>query len=108
MDTTGLTPEQLMGEASILTAKCVDIFRTYKYGKSLVSPKSWPLLGTQMFLLNKWYLDACTKREQWLLAKVRPEHYFNGYDLIHIEFKELYQLLNQDALNKSLLSCWCL
>ena len=103
MDITGLTPEQLMGGASISIAK-VDIFQAYKYGRSVVNPKSWPSLGTQMFLLNKWYLDACAKKEQWLLARVRPEHYFNGYDLIHIEFNELHQLLHQEALHKSLLS----
>jgi hypothetical protein len=38
-----------------------------------------------MFLLNKWYLNACAKEEAWLLARVRPEHYFNGYDIVHIE-----------------------
>jgi hypothetical protein len=58
-----------------------------------------------MFLLNKWYLNACAKEEAWLLAKVRPEHYFNGYDIVHIEFKELRQLLNWQAFEKSLLSC---
>ena len=78
------------------------------YGRSLVNPKSWSSLGTQMFLLNKWYLNACAKEEAWLLARVRPEHYSSGYDVLHIEFNELYQLLNQDALDRSLLSCWCL
>jgi hypothetical protein len=91
MDTIGLTPQQLIeGGASIPRAKCVDIFRTYKYGRSLVNPKSWSSLGTQMYLLNKWYLDACKKGEQWLLARVRQEHYFNVYDIIHIEFNELH------------------
>ena len=71
MDTTGLTPQQLMGGASISIAK-FDIFRTYKYGRSLVNPKSWRSLGTQMFLLNKWYLNACAKKEAWLLVRVRP------------------------------------
>jgi hypothetical protein len=62
MNITGLTPEQLMDEeASILKAKCVDILCTYKYGRSLVNPKSWSSLGTQMYLLNKWFLDACKK-----------------------------------------------
>ena len=83
-------------------------YRTYVYGRSLVNPKSWSSLGMQMFLLNKWYLNACVKEEAWLLARVRLEHYFNGCDIEHIEFNELHQLLNRDALDKSLLSCWCL
>ena len=107
MAITGLTPQQLIGGGSIPTAK-FDIYRTYMYGRSLVNPKSWSSLGTQMFLLNKWYLRVCDNKEAWLLVKIRPEHYFNGYDIIHIEFNELHQLLNQDSLDKSLLSCWCL
>jgi hypothetical protein len=107
MDTTGLTPQQLIGGGSIPTAT-FDIYQTYVYGRSLINSKSWPSLGTQMFLLNKWYLNVCAKEEAWLLARVRPEHYFNGYDIVHIEFNELHQLLNRQALDKSLLSCWCL
>ena len=93
MDTTGLTPQQLIRGGSIQTAK-FDIYRTYVYDRSLVNPKSYSSLGTQMFLLNKWYLNACAKEEAWLLARVRLEHYFNGYDLINIEFNELHQLLH--------------
>ena len=107
MATTGLTAEQLMGGASIPTGD-YDIYRTYVYGQSLVNPKYYSSLGTQMFLLNKWYLKVIENDEAaWLVARVRPEHYL-GYDVVHIEFNELHQLLNQDAHKKSLVSCWCL
>jgi len=53
-------------------------------------------------------LRACDNEEAWLIVRIRLEHYFNGYDVLHIEFNELHQLLNGDALDKSLLSCWCL
>jgi len=45
MDTTGLTPQQLIGTGSIQTAK-FDIYRTYVYDRSLVNPKSLSSLGT--------------------------------------------------------------
>ena len=107
MATTGLTAEQLMGGASIPTGN-YDIYRTYVYGQSLVNPKYYLSLGMQMFLLNKWYLKVTENDEAaWLVARVRPEHYL-GYDVVHIEFNELHQLLHRDALNKSLVSCWCL
>ena len=107
MATIGLTAEQLMGGALIPTDD-YDIYRTYVYGQSLVNPKYYSSLGTQMFLLNKWYLKVTENDEvAWLVAKVRPEHYL-GYDVVHIEFNELHQLLHRDALNKSLVSCWCL
>ena len=107
MVTTGLIAEQLMGEASIPTGD-YDIYRTYVYGQSLVNPKYYSSLGTQMFLLNKWYLKVTENDEAaWLVARVRPEHYL-GFDVVHIEFNELHQLLHQDALDKSLINCWCL
>jgi hypothetical protein len=107
MATTGLTVEQLMGGASIPTGD-YDIYRTYLYGQSLVNPKYYSPLGTQMFLLNKCFLKVSDNDEAaWNVARVRPEHYL-GYDVVHIEFNELYQLLNRDALDKSLVSCWCL
>jgi hypothetical protein len=50
-----------------------DIYQTYVYGQSLVSPKYYSALGTQMFLLNKWYLKVITNDEAaWLVARVRP------------------------------------
>jgi hypothetical protein len=103
----GLTPQQLIGGGSIPTAH-FDIYRTYEYGRSLVNPKSLSSLGMQMFLLNKWYLRACDNEEAWLIVRIRQEHYFNGYDVLHMEFNELHQLLNWDALDKSLLGCWYL
>ena len=107
MATTGLTPEQLIGGGSIPTAN-FDIYQTYQYGRCLVNPKSLSSLGIQMYLLNKLYLRVCDNEEAWLIVRIRPEHYFNGYDILHIEFNELHQLLNWDALDKSLLNCWCL
>ena len=107
MATTGLTPQQLIGGGSIPTTN-FDIYRTYEYGRSLVNPKSLSSLGTQMFLLNKWYLRVYDNKEAWLVVRIRPEHYSSGYDVLHIEFNELQNLLNRDALDKSFLSCWCL
>ena len=82
MATTGLTPQQLIGGGSIPTSN-FNIYRTYEYGRSLVNPKSLSSLGTQMYLLNKWYLRACDTEEAWLVS-IRPEQSFSGYDVLHI------------------------
>jgi hypothetical protein len=51
---------------------------------------------------------AVVKAErEMLVVKVTNEHYL-GEDEIHIDFKELFQLLNQYALDKSLISCYCM
>jgi hypothetical protein len=39
---------------------------------------------------------------------IKDEHDFIGVDTIPVEFEELWQLYNQDALNKILITCYCL
>jgi hypothetical protein len=56
----GLTHEQLVEGAQIPTSG-YDKYRTYVYGQSLVNPDNYSKLGTQMFLLNKLYLEVTKK-----------------------------------------------
>jgi hypothetical protein len=93
MADTGLTCEQLAERARIPTSGS-DKYQTYVYGQSLVNPDNYSKLGTQMFLLNKWYLEV-TKNDEvaWVIGRTRPEHYL-GYDMLYVEFNELHQLLN--------------
>jgi hypothetical protein len=79
-----------------------DIFRTYKRGRSLVGKKDWPSLGTQMFNINQWYMNACKRKEQLLVVRYKPEHwYFHGYGVMHVLFDELHPLLHRQAFDKS-------
>jgi len=80
----------------------------YQYGKPLVRPEQVPHLQTQMRRLHEWYMQASKEGNNMLMAAIREEHYFRGNDELHIEFEELFQLFNQDALDKSLVSCYCL
>ena len=80
----------------------------YSYGKPLLRADKFPHLGTQMRRLHEWYMKACVEGEIMLIVGVRDEHYLCGNDEIHIEFEELFQLFNQDAMDKSLISCYCL
>jgi hypothetical protein len=41
-----------------------------------------------------------------LIVKVTYEHYLGEYE-IHINFEEVFQLFQQDAPDKSLVSCYC-
>ena len=59
---TGLTLDQVMGKAPIQNLE-VDTWKTYKFGKSLYNPAALNELGTQMYLLNKWYMQACGRGE---------------------------------------------
>uniref|UniRef100_A0A0D9XUB8 Ubiquitin-like protease family profile domain-containing protein n=1 Tax=Leersia perrieri TaxID=77586 RepID=A0A0D9XUB8_9ORYZ len=80
----------------------------YKYGEPLVRPDLVRSLPTQMFKLHRWYIEACKECTRFINVKIKDEHYFRGEDLINIDVEELYQLFHKDALDKSLVSCWCL
>jgi hypothetical protein len=93
MADTGLTREQLK-EGALIPTSGYDKYRTYVYGQSLVNPDNYSKLDTQMFLLNKWYLEVTKNNEAaWVIGRTRPEHYL-GYDMPYVEFNELHQLLN--------------
>ena len=90
------------------SAPKVDPWKKFEHGKSLYNPKALGELGTQMYLLNKWYMAACEWGETFVSVRVRNQHYFRGDDVIYVEFGELHQLCQLDSLDKSLISCYCL
>ena len=106
-----LTADQFYGNALLANATVVDEWkRTYLRGRSLYNPWALKDLGTQMRSLNSWYMEACTKSpdDDCICVRIRQEHYFRGDDLIFVPFSELHQLCHMDALDKSLMSCFCL
>ncbi|KAK1691760.1 hypothetical protein QYE76_008457 [Lolium multiflorum] len=56
---------------------------------------------------GQWYIDACKENTSYIVADI-PEDYYFRKEEIHIEMNELWQLFNLDALDKSLMSCYCL
>jgi hypothetical protein len=79
----------------------------YEKGKSLVPPRKEKTLPSQMRRLHEWYMKVIKGKWEILLLKVSKE-YFLGEDLIHIEFEEIFQLFNQDILDKSLVTSYVL
>ena len=104
----GVTVEQLLGIEDLPTnIDEKDLVWKYVPGNPLVRPEEVELLPTQMRRLHDWYLREVKAGRESLMVKVKPEHYYHGKDL-WIELAELFQLYNQDALDKSLVSCYCL
>jgi hypothetical protein len=99
----GLTLSQLMS-GDIPT---VPLAWKYEKGKSLVPPGKGRTLSSQMRRLHEWYMDAAKGAREFLLLKITKDHIL-GENLIHIEFDELFQLFNQDALDKSLVCSYVL
>ena len=80
----------------------------YVHGKPLVRPVLVKLLPTRMRQLNQWYMKAAKKGIIGVMAKVRKgEHFFQEYG-VQVNFSELFQLYNGKALDKAILSCFCL
>ena len=84
------------------------VVNKYRYGSDLVKPGELARLGTQMRRLHEWYLQACRNSERYFTVSLRDEHYFRGKEEINLELEELFQLFNQDALDKAVISCYCL
>ena len=103
---TGLNLAQVLAEGPY--APEVDPYKKFVAGQSLYNPEKLDELGTQMYLLNKWYMAAYERGENFVSVRDRNQHYFRGDDVIYVEFLELHQLCHLDSLDKSLISCYCL
>ena len=101
---TGLSLAQMIDGAPIESAPEIDHWqKDYTYGKSLYNPAALSKLGTQMYMLNKWYMAACVRKaDDYLCVRIRNYHYFRGDDIVYVQFNELHQLCHMDALDKSL------
>ena len=80
----------------------------YVHGKPLVKP-GHPALTTMMHRLHEWYMKTCREsRKNTMYVAVKPEHEFIRLPVIPIQFEELFQLYNQLALDKQLMTSYCL
>ena len=81
----------------------------YQYGKPLVKPEEVKNLPTKMRRLHNRYMHATKAGANWIMPRVTKKHYGKEVDdMIVIEFVELFQLFNQDALDKLITSAYCL
>ena len=94
--------------SSLVEYPMAELAYTFKYGEPLVKPELVKSLPTKMRRLHDWYMKACKEELEWIILEIEDEYFFRGKQEIHIEVCELFQLFNQDALDKSLVSCYCL
>ena len=80
----------------------------YRHGCPLVRPELVKDLPTKMRKLHDWYMEKSANSENWIYAKFQNEHYGHGQGFDLIEFSELFQFYNGDAIDKSIVSAYCL
>ena len=97
----------MLGLEEVPTFDVNQLARKFVKGEPLVSKDEEKLLSMQMRNLHQWYVREIKLGRESLMVKVKREHYFHEND-VWIENEELFQLFNQKALDKSLVSCYCL
>ena len=64
-------------------------------------------LTTKMRQLHDWYKKEAKKGTVSIMVAVKEEHYFQK-GVVSVQFRELFQLYNLRALDKSIISSYCL
>ena len=104
---SGLTKAQLLEEAPIEVHLGANK-KPFVLGEPLMWEELIPTLPTRMRELHAWYLKVSASKDVVFRARVQDRHFHRGMDDIWIEFENLYDLYHQDALDKSLLSVFCM
>ena len=103
----GTNPADYLNDDVEFEIMKVDEFR-YQYVQPLVKPDP-PPLTTMMRRLHEWYMKTCSESGKGILTlRIKEEHDLVGMDQLSVEFDELFQLYNQKALAKTLVTCYCL
>ena len=103
---SGLTKAQLQGAE--IEVHPGSNKKPFKLGEPLMWEELIPRLPTRMRELHAWYLKASAMKDVMFRARVQDRHFNRGTDDIWIEFENLYDLYHQDALDKSVLSVFCM
>ena len=80
----------------------------YMYGKPLI--KDERSLPTMMFRFHEWYMKTYRESEgkNILTLRVREEHDLVGLELLNVPFEEFFAFFNLKALDKLMITCYCL
>ena len=80
----------------------------YRYGRRLMKP-GHPPLTTMMRRFHDWYMDIRSKSgKDNLTLRVKQEIDLVGIDLLSVPYEEFFQFFNQKALDKVIITCYCL
>ena len=103
-----ITVGQLLDIEPMSPLREEEIKRKYVRGQPLVEPEDVNKLPTRMYELHQWYMDI-TKifNRESLMVNVKKDHYYHEKP-VTVEYSKLFQLYNQDALDKSIVSCYFL
>ena len=104
----GMTVGQFLEIELMSPLREEEIKRKYVRGQPLVELDEVKNLPTRMYELHQWYMNITkiSNRES-LMVDVKKDHYYHE-KAVAVEYSELFQLYNQDSLDRSIVSCYCL
>jgi len=82
--------------------------KQFVLGEPLMWPELLDVLPTRMRELHTWYMKAAADGTIMIAARVKDEDLYRGAADVWIEFESLWFLYHQDALDKFLLSVFCM
>lgn len=81
----------------------------FDLSKPLVRPELVRKLLTKMYEFHQWYMEQLAKERVMFALRVKLIDFFGeGEKLLWLEFKDIYEVYHQDALDVFLISVWVL
>jgi hypothetical protein len=82
---------------------------TFQLGKPLVRPELVLKLSPKMYKFHEWYMWQSLKGVHNIVMFAAPEDFATeGNKVVWLDFKDIYEVYHQDALNTDLIVTWCL
>nr|TKW28387.1 hypothetical protein SEVIR_3G317300v2 [Setaria viridis] len=107
MQDTSMSLAEVLGQFEPLAPKRIVPKWLFEVGKPLVRPELVQKLSTKMYEFHEWYIEQSANERLMFALQVKPIDFFGeGEKLLWIEFKDIYKVYHQDALDISLISAW--
>ncbi|RLN25444.1 transposon protein, putative, CACTA, En/Spm sub-class [Panicum miliaceum] len=104
---SALTKAQLLGQVEIPKHQGSER-KPFKMDEPLMWSELVEILPTRMWELHRWYTKESADGLIMFAARIKNEDFYRGPDDVWIEFEGLWFLYHQDALDKPLLSVFCM
>nr|CAE02075.2 OSJNBa0074B10.1 [Oryza sativa Japonica Group] len=86
----------------------VEVRHKYELGKPLVKPEQLQFLPTQMYKFYQRYMEMSASGREMIGARIKSSDFLQGEDILWINFEDIYDLYQLDALDVSIFSAWIL
>jgi hypothetical protein len=81
----------------------------FQLGKPLIGPELVLNLSPKMYKFHEWYMRQSLKGVHSIAMLAAPEDFATeGNKVVWLEFKDIYEVYHQDAMNTDLIVAWCL